>query len=337
MRLREGVHTVLTNEGGAVLPSGWPVPRAVSAAVRCHRDVLEIGTGSGYSGALLAHLVGPAGQVTSVDIDPYLARWANVAHHERGIDTVRCHATDGTLGHPHDAPYDRLVAWCTPPLLPRTWVDQTADGGIIVTPLPVAAVPKLTVVAKIRVRRGQPHVTDLFHGGYVETAAGAETDTDVPLRWVDWENRTPSQSWISTALRGDDDWTGTGARAALGLLRTPEHTERYAAEDDLDWASWRTFAAATGSHRLTMASLLPETLALGHTTPTTAAVLQEDGTILADAPNSASLTVLHTWLTAWDDAGRPTPGSYSPALDPADDGNGWHLRLNLPERLRSSA
>ena len=51
--------------------------------------VLEIGTGSGYSGALLAELVGPHGRVVSVDVDMHLAGWANLLHHERGVTTVR--------------------------------------------------------------------------------------------------------------------------------------------------------------------------------------------------------------------------------------------------------
>ncbi|MGO4427229.1 methyltransferase domain-containing protein, partial [Streptomyces sp. MCAF7] len=58
-------------------------------------NVLEIGTGSGYSGALLARLTGASGQVTSLDIDPYLTRWANLIHHRRGLDNIRCLTVDG--------------------------------------------------------------------------------------------------------------------------------------------------------------------------------------------------------------------------------------------------
>ncbi|MGO4425213.1 protein-L-isoaspartate O-methyltransferase, partial [Streptomyces sp. MCAF7] len=114
-------------------------------------NVAEFGTGSGYSGALLSQLVGPSGKVTSLDIDAYLTRWANLIHHERGLGNIRCHTADGTAGFPAHAPYDRMVAWCTPPLLPQAWVDQVVDGGLIVTPLPIASVPNMTVVAKIRV------------------------------------------------------------------------------------------------------------------------------------------------------------------------------------------
>ena len=87
-------------------------------------NVAEFGTGSGYSGALLAQLVGSSGAVTSLDIDDYLVKWANLIHHERGISNVHCFAADGTTGLAECAPYDRVVAWCTPPLLPKTWVDQ---------------------------------------------------------------------------------------------------------------------------------------------------------------------------------------------------------------------
>ncbi|MGK4909197.1 protein-L-isoaspartate O-methyltransferase family protein [Streptomyces albus] len=104
-------------------------------------NVAEFGTGSGYSGALLASLVGAAGTVTSLDMDAYLVRWASLIHHERGLHNVRCHVADGIAGFPENAPYDGMVAWCTPPLLPRTWVDQVTDGGLIVAPLPIAAVP----------------------------------------------------------------------------------------------------------------------------------------------------------------------------------------------------
>lgn len=290
--------------------------------------VLEIGTGSGYSGALLAHLVGPTGQVVSLDIDPYLVRWAGLLHHQRGAHNIRCFTTDGTTGHPSRAPYDRLVAWCTPPLLPKTWVDQIADDGLMVVPLPIAVLPNMTLIAQIRITDRQPHVEQLFHGGYIEATPSPHSHFDTPARWVDWENRIPATSWISVAWRNQDDHLHTGARHALDLLLTAQHTEPCPG-DSLDWASWRTFAAATGDVSLTLASVTPDTLALGHSTPTSAAVLQEDGTILADRHDSPSLAALRNLLAAWEQADRPEPETYTPTLTPADgpDGSGWTLRL----------
>ncbi|MFF3272740.1 protein-L-isoaspartate O-methyltransferase [Streptomyces chrestomyceticus] len=297
--------------------------------VRPGHAVAECGTGSGYSGALLARLVGPGGTVTSLDIDPFLVRWANLIHHERGARNVRCHTADGTAGFAGGAPYDRMVAWCTPPLLPQAWVDQVADGGLIVAPLPIATVPNLTVVAKIRVQDGEPVAEAVFPGGYIEATTSPKSDLDLPGRWVDWENRAPAPSWISIAWRGDDDSLHTGARTTLARLLNDAHTERYD-RPDINWPSWRTFAATRDDHRLTMAGLTPGLWAIGHTTATTAAVLQQDGTILADRPDSPSLTVLHSWLRQWEEAARPAPETYTPALVRAGDREvqaGWHLRL----------
>lgn len=288
------------------------------------QNVIEFGTGSGYSGALLARLVGDFGHVTSLDVDPYLVRWANLIHQERGVHNIRCHVADGTAGFPAKGPYDRMVAWCTPPLLPEAWVDQVVDGGLIVAPLPIAPVPNITVVAKIRVQGGEPAVEQVFIGGYVEATASPQTDLDLPGRWVDWENRVPGPSWISIAWREADDHWHTGARTALDRLLKDAHTEPYEGAE-VDWHSWRTFAAAQAHPRLTSAGLRPDLWAIGHSTPTTAAVLQQDGTLLADRPDSPSLAVLRGWLRAWEDAGRPGPESYAAALGRTR--NGWHLRL----------
>ncbi|SHN31024.1 methyltransferase domain-containing protein [Streptomyces yunnanensis] len=294
-------------------------------------NVAEFGTGSGYSGRLLAELVTPTGTVTSLDIDAYLVRWANLIHHECGIHNVRCHVADGTSGFAERAPYDRMVAWCTPSLLPKAWVDQVADGGLIVAPLPIANVPNMTLVAKIRVNAGAPSVEAVFTGGYIEATASPKGDLDLPGRWVDWENRVPDLSWISLSWRADDDRLHTGARTALDRLLHAAHTEPYKGAE-VDWPSWRTFAAALSAPGLTMAGLRPDLWAIGHTTPDTAAVIQQDGTILADSPNSPSLAALRDWLTAWEEAGRPAPETYTPNLVRADDGGqgpaGWRLRLS---------
>ncbi|MEV7471945.1 protein-L-isoaspartate(D-aspartate) O-methyltransferase [Streptomyces kronopolitis] len=292
--------------------------------------VVEYGTGSGYSAELIAQLVGPTGEVTSLDVDAYLTRWATVIHHERGLEHVRCYTADGTAGFRERAPYDRVVAWCTPPLLPKPWTEQLADGGLIVAPLPIATVPNMTVVTKIRVNAGQPAVEGVFSGGYIEATASPKGDLDLPGRWVDWENRVPGPSWISLAWRANDDRLHTGARSTLHRLLHPAHTEPYE-RIEADWPSWRTFAASLDDPQLTMVGLRPDLWAIGHSTPETVAVLQQDGMILADSPTSPSLAALRGWLTAWEEAARPAPETYTPTLVPSGSGQapaGWHLRLS---------
>jgi protein-L-isoaspartate(D-aspartate) O-methyltransferase len=63
------------------------------------------------SRGLLAQLVGPHGSVTSLDLDTYLSRWANLIRQERGLDNVRCHAADGTVGFPERARRHRSTRW----------------------------------------------------------------------------------------------------------------------------------------------------------------------------------------------------------------------------------
>lgn len=80
--------------------------------------VLEVGTGSGYSGALLGRLTGPTGRVTSLDVDASLIQRAGAKHAEHGIDNVTVHLADGFAGWAADTPYHRIIAWATPHLLP---------------------------------------------------------------------------------------------------------------------------------------------------------------------------------------------------------------------------
>jgi protein-L-isoaspartate(D-aspartate) O-methyltransferase len=293
--------------------------------------VLEIGTGSGYSGALLAELAGPHGTVVSVDVDPHLVGWANLLHYQRGLTTVRCHHADGMTGYPPHAPYDRIAVWCTPPRLPTAWVDQLAPGGRIVACLPVAALPSTTVIATILVTDGLPHVQDITFGGYAQCTTGAVADVQtIPPRWVDWCIPYPLPSWIAIAWRADDDWLHTGARTALDRLLYPGHTDTYE-RAPVDWRSWNAYTAVLADPRLSAVALRGETRGIGHTTPTSAAVIQTDGTILADSPGSPSLQVLREWLQRWERAGRPAAGAFTTVLVPHDNDGlaGWDLRMSL--------
>lgn len=74
-----------------------------------HR-VLEIGTGSGYNAALLAHLVGGTGTVVSVDIDDDLVDDARARLADCGVSRVTVGCGDGGLGWTEHAPYDRIIA-----------------------------------------------------------------------------------------------------------------------------------------------------------------------------------------------------------------------------------
>jgi len=95
--------------------------------------VLEIGTGTGYSTAILCHRLGEE-NVTSVEYDPGLA--ARAAEHLRRASYAPTLITgDGLQGHPDGAEYDAVVATCAVRSLPRPWLWQLRDGGSVTTTL----------------------------------------------------------------------------------------------------------------------------------------------------------------------------------------------------------
>jgi protein-L-isoaspartate(D-aspartate) O-methyltransferase len=97
--------------------------------------VLEIGAGTGYNAALIAHLVGQAGRVTTVDIDEDTADAAREHLRAAGDDGVEVVTADGGFGHPGGAPYDRIVVTASCWQVPQPWVDQLAESGLLVLPL----------------------------------------------------------------------------------------------------------------------------------------------------------------------------------------------------------
>ncbi|GMA14671.1 methyltransferase domain-containing protein [Deinococcus metallilatus] len=102
--------------------------------------VLEIGAGSGYNAALMAHLVGEHGQVVTVDIEAPLVEAARGRLAEyRNVQVVH---GDGGHGFPAGAPYDRIVATVGAWDLPPAWREQLAPDGQLILPLHLGGEPQ---------------------------------------------------------------------------------------------------------------------------------------------------------------------------------------------------
>lgn len=101
--------------------------------------ILDIGSGSGWQTAILAHIVGDdGGKVIAVERIPEIVKMTedNVSKFnflEKGI--VKVVETDGSKGYKLDAPYDKIVAAAAAESVPKAWKNQLKIGGKIVAPV----------------------------------------------------------------------------------------------------------------------------------------------------------------------------------------------------------
>jgi protein-L-isoaspartate(D-aspartate) O-methyltransferase len=95
-------------------------------APRKSERVLEVGTGSGYLTALLAHR---AAHVHSVEIRPALAAFGRANLERHGADNVTLEIGDAARGWPTRAPYDLIVLTGSTPVLPKVLLEQLSPGG----------------------------------------------------------------------------------------------------------------------------------------------------------------------------------------------------------------
>lgn len=126
--------------------------------VRLGDRVLDVGSGSGWTTALLAHLTGPTGTVIGLEVVPELVQRgaANLASTQQPWASIE-QASRGTLGAPDRAPFERILVSAAADALPRDLVDQLSLGGVLV--IPVAG-----TMLKVTATPGAPIIEE--HGHY---------------------------------------------------------------------------------------------------------------------------------------------------------------------------
>ncbi|WP_255518248.1 protein-L-isoaspartate O-methyltransferase [Thermoactinomyces sp. CICC 10521] len=171
--------------------------------------VLEIGTGSGYSTALLASLAGSNGRVVSVDVEPELTARARQMFKKQNIHHVQFETQDGRKGWEADAPYDRIVAWTTPDQLPEAWKHQLKEGGWIVSPFQVLPIADTNVVVRLIKVNGELKADDVIPGSFIamtEKTPEKFFGASIHAHWAG-EGENPwwvSSSWMKKSF--DSNW-----------------------------------------------------------------------------------------------------------------------------------
>ncbi len=112
-------------------------PYIVALMTQCLRlkgeeKVLEIGTGSGYQAAVLAHL---CREVYTIEIREALAQKAANLLARLGYTNVQVKLADGYFGWPEKAPFDAIIVTCAANHLPPPLLEQLKEGGRLIIPL----------------------------------------------------------------------------------------------------------------------------------------------------------------------------------------------------------
>jgi protein-L-isoaspartate(D-aspartate) O-methyltransferase len=126
-------------------------------AIKKHEVVLEIGAGSGYMAALLAHR---GRSVISVEIAPELAKLATNNLAADGVTNVQVVEGDGSRGWKESEPYDVICVSGGLPVMPQEFLDQLKIGGRLAAFVGVAPVMKAQIIT--RVDEKQFRVFDIF-------------------------------------------------------------------------------------------------------------------------------------------------------------------------------
>ena len=133
LRHRAYVDSALPIGGEQTISQPWIVAAICQElALTGPERVLEVGTGSGYSAAILARL---AAEVISVERDPELSRSARRVLASLGVANVHLEIGDGSLGDPDRAPFAAIAVHAAAPGPPPALVEQLRDGGRLVVPV----------------------------------------------------------------------------------------------------------------------------------------------------------------------------------------------------------
>ncbi len=116
-----------------------------NAAVQSTDKVLEIGTGSGYMAALLAH---QAASVISFELDPTLALQARANLQAAGVHNVEVRQADGCQGAPAEGPFDVIMLSGSVPDVPQVLLNQLSIGGRLLAVVGEDPVMRASVITR---------------------------------------------------------------------------------------------------------------------------------------------------------------------------------------------
>jgi protein-L-isoaspartate(D-aspartate) O-methyltransferase len=196
--------------------------------VESHHHVLDIGTGTGWTAAVLAYLTGD--KVVSIDIDPAITQQAEKNIALSGFSPLVI-TGDGAAGHAPGAPYDRVHVACGVRDIPYAWVEQTRPGGMIVLPYMPYAHAWGTLLQLRVLDDGSAIGTFRDPGGYMMMRSQR------PRKWPAY----PGDSIQSTSrIDPREVWASLDHGFGLALAAAAPHIVITSSgwEETEDWSAW---------------------------------------------------------------------------------------------------
>ncbi|MEP9389112.1 protein-L-isoaspartate(D-aspartate) O-methyltransferase [Mesorhizobium sp. KR9-304] len=118
-----------------------------SLAIEPGHRVLEVGTGSGFSAAVMARL---AARVVTVERYKTLSELARQRFEALGLTNAFVRHADGSQGLAAEGPFDRIVVWAAFDSMPRSFAEQLSSAGVMISPIgPDEGLQTLTKLTKI--------------------------------------------------------------------------------------------------------------------------------------------------------------------------------------------
>jgi protein-L-isoaspartate(D-aspartate) O-methyltransferase len=155
-RSRAYADSALPIAEGQTISQPWIVAAICQAlSLRGRERVLEVGTGSGYSAAVLSRL---AAEVITIERHSSLAREAAETLGSHGASNVEVLVGDGSRGLPERSPFDAIAVHATAPAPPPALLSQLGDSGRMVVPIATEGVDLLTLF----IRDGDGFATEVI-------------------------------------------------------------------------------------------------------------------------------------------------------------------------------
>jgi protein-L-isoaspartate(D-aspartate) O-methyltransferase len=290
-------------------------------------SVLEIGTGSGYSTALLASLVGSSGNIVSIDIVPELVTRASTIFNKQGLDFVKIVQGDGRKGAINEAPYDRIIAWATGEFISSDLIEQLSSDGIIIAPINLFPLLSTTVIVRLKKSNGSLIGEKVIPGGFVNLSNEPQQQWMGPFDCADILLTNNKEPYLGISSQWLKDLELKDRTKYIHKLFSVNISHENLFNSDEDINDFKVFLLAKNPDGLTTMFSKEYGSTFGFSESKGLALVSLRTKKCIYNGNPSSLDILKDWIKDWRNSGQPGYEQLIPYVEKTN--NGWRISLKL--------